>query len=165
MTLCDNVVCGLLRSPWLVDIKSENFNQVFQLLVQPPSHYLPWGLHRNFYPVTSSVSPSCFTIIDGHSRTLSQKQGLAWVHVGWEAPWLSTCWKGKSWSLLHDQAVFSNWARAFIILHQLWTLNRREKVGHFRTGFPLCQQSAIILTSFVWYKWEGDKCRVPARVY
>lgn len=32
------------------------------------------------------------------------------------------------------------------------TLNRREKVGYFGTRFPLCQQSAITLTSFVWYK-------------
>lgn len=160
MTWCDDVVSGLLWFPCLVGI-GEDFKQ--GLPSSDPASFPPPPLGPQWeLPPSYQLSlPSCLTsqmVTPRHAwRVCPYRMGSSVTKHSLEGQILVF--------LLHDQAVFSNWARAFVILHQLWTLNRGEKVGHLGTGFPLCQQSAIILTSFVWYKWEGDKCRVPARVY
>ena len=164
MTLCDDVVCGLLRFPQLAGVRMKTSTRSSSFW-SSLSHCCPLGSQRELAPSHQLSLLFASTLIDDHSRTFFPGAGTPWVQAGWEALCLTACWKDKSWSLQHNQAMFSNWARTFVISHQLWTLNRREKVGHFGTGFLLCQQSAIILTSFVWYKWEGDKCCVPARVY
>lgn len=101
---------------WVLEQTS---TRVLQLLIQAPSHYLPWGLSGTFCLVTSSVSPSYLTsqmLTSGHSP---RGWDVACPHrMG--SPMTKHSLEGQILVfLLQGWAVFSNWARAFVILRQL----------------------------------------------
>lgn len=114
-----DVICGLLRFPWWVGIGVKTLTRVFQLLLQPLTPSLPGASVGTFTGSHQLHLPLLLDLTDGHSRTPSRGLG----HDGprrMGGPMTRHSLEGQVLGfLVHDQAVFSNWARAFVILHRL----------------------------------------------